>query len=283
MLRMRGRPGYPRPGLSHAKPAQLDPPLIRGFSMTPRSSSPATANQPPEEAIVRQFGLEAIPASVLRLHELLRKRDAATEDFAKLVGCDSELKSRLLRAANPRAECEEDYAVTDVEEALQRTGMSIVLLLAMVDPLIAAVLRSFKTMLHIDLQPLPPTELDPFSGEHALGEVRFSGKATGLLHLRVPTDFLPLLGQRLLGLAPTDVDDPVTANDVMGELCNMIGGNFKSNLCDAGLQCKLSLPNIVRTEEFRLLVVEGGTAQRCGFRAPEVELFADLSVNPWDE
>lgn len=280
---MQGPPAHRRPAPPHAGSAQPAIPVIRVFSMTLRSSPPATANPPPEEAIVRQFGLEAIPPSVLRLHELLRKRDAATDDFAKLVGCDSELKSRVLRAANPRAESEEDYAVTDVEEALQRTGMSIVLLLAMVDPLIGAVLRSFKTMLHIDLQPLPPAELEPFTGEHALGEVRFSGKATGLLHLRVPTDFLPLLGQRLLGLAPTDVDDPVTANDVMGELCNMIGGNFKSNLCDAGLQCKLSLPTIVRTDEFKLRVVEGGTAQRCGFRAQEVELFADLSVNPWDE
>lgn len=238
---------------------------------------------PQAEDIAKKFGLESVPESVQRLNQLLSKRDASTEDIAKLVAQDKELSARLLRAANPRAESEADYVTTTVEEALQRTGMSSALLLAMSDPLIRAVHRTFATMLKIELKAILPNAIDPFTSEHVLGEVTFAGKATGLVHLRLPKSFIPLLGERLLGLSPADIADTETANDVIGELCNMIVGNFKSNLCDAGLSCKLSPPKITRTEIFKLRTVDGGTSQRYGFRATELDFFADLSVNPWTE
>lgn len=235
------------------------------------------------ETIAKQFGLEAIPESVQRLNQLLAKRDASTDDIAKLISQDKDLTARVLRAANPRAESEADYVTTTVEEALQRTGMSIALLLAMSDPLIRAVNKTFATMLHIELKAMLPNALDPFTDEHVLGEVTFAGKANGLVHLRLPVSFIPLLGERLLGLSPAEIADAATANDVLGELCNMIVGNFKSNLCDAGLACKLSPPKITRTSIFKLRTVDGGTSQRYGFRATELDFFADLSVNPWSD
>ncbi|MEI2724742.1 MAG: chemotaxis protein CheX [Verrucomicrobiota bacterium] len=235
------------------------------------------------DEIARRFGIESIPESVKRLHELIAKRDASLEDFARLVARDAELAARLLRAANPRAEREADYTTTTVEEALQRTGLSSALLLAMSEPLVRAVTKSFRTMLKVELRLLAATAINPFKTGHILGEVSFAGKANGLVHLRLPTSALPLIGERLLGLSPAEANDPATANDVIGELCNMIVGNFKSNLCDAGLTCKLSPPKITQTAEFKLRVVNGGTSQRYGFQARELDFFADLSVNPWHD
>ena len=54
---------------------------------------------PQTDEIARQFGLESIPESVQRLNQLLAKRDASTEDIAKLVSQDKDLAARLLRAA----------------------------------------------------------------------------------------------------------------------------------------------------------------------------------------
>ena len=240
---------------------------------------PALANS---EDIAKQFGLESIPESVKRLNKLLDKCDATdTDDFAKLVKADPELTKSLLRAANPRADSEEDYGITEVEDAIQRCGMSAALLLAMSEPLIKAVQKTFSTMLKIELKNVLPKSLDPFNFIHVVGEVGFSGKTTGLVQYRLPMEFVPVIGERLVGLSAEDMKDEATANDIIGELCNMTVGNFKSNLCDAGLTCKLSPPRIERTEEFRLHIVEGGTSQRYGFHAQEARLYADLSVNPF--
>ena len=235
------------------------------------------------EDMARKFGLESVPESVRRLTAMISKRGANMEDFAKIVSQDADLSARLLRAANPRASCPADYRTTTVEDALQRIGMSFALLLAMSDPLIRAIHNTFQTMLSMELKALLPKELTPFQQEHVLGEVTFAGKTTGLVHLRLPSAAIPLFGERLLGLTAEDIADPAIANDVIGEMCNMIVGNFKSNLCDAGLECKLSAPKITRTADFKLQIVNGGTSERYAFRAKELDFFTDLSVNPWVE
>lgn len=237
----------------------------------------------PAEEIAKQFGFECTSEGVKRLTAMISKRDSNMEDFAKIVSEDADLTDRLLRAANPRATRKEDYKATTAEEALQRIGMSFALLLAMSDPLIRAVHNTFQTMLDIELKALSHKELVPFSTEHVLGEVTFVGKTTGLVNLRLPCSAVLLFGERLLGLTAEDLADQTVGNDVIGELCNMIVGNFKSNLCDAGLECKLSQPSISRTKEFKLQTVAGGTSERYGFRAKELDFFTDLSVNPWVE
>lgn len=233
--------------------------------------------------MAKKFGFEAVPESVKRLTEMISKRGANTEDFAKIVAQDNDLSERLLRAANPRASCKAEYRATTVEDALQRIGMSFALLLAMSDPLVRAIFNAFHTMLDIELTALAPKELTALETEHVLGEVTFEGKTAGLVHLRLPNSAVPIIGERLLGLTADDLADPAIANDVIGEMCNMVVGNFKSNLCDAGLQCKLSAPKLTRTADFKLQVVNGGTSERYAFQAKELEFFTDLSVNPWVE
>jgi CheY-specific phosphatase CheX len=237
----------------------------------------------PNSAILAKLGLEAIPESVKRLTAMIAKRGANAEEFAKIAEQDPALCERLHRAANPRAKSKAEYRTTTAEDAIQRTGMSIALLLAMSDPLNRAVFNAFHTMLGIELALIDQKEIPSFMPEHVLGEVSFEGKTAGLVQLRLPKSAGVLIGQKLLGLSAEDLKDPAVANDVIGEMCNMIVGNFKSNLCDAGLECKLSPPKISRTSDYKLYVVQGGTSERIGFHAKEIEFVTDLSVNPWVE
>jgi CheY-specific phosphatase CheX len=233
------------------------------------------------DALAEQFGLASVPDGVRQLAGLLANRETNIEELAKIFAQNTDLVERLLRVANPRASRKEDYVATTIDQALHRAGMSVALLLAMSDPLIRAVIKTFDTMVAISLKAMPPKTVPEFKTEHVLGEVTFEGKTSGLVHLRLPAPAVALLGDRMLGLTPEDLDDPAVANDVLGELCNMIVGNFKSNLSDAGLACKLSLPRIARTPDFKLHSISGGTSERQAFRAQEMDLFADLSVNPW--
>ncbi len=231
------------------------------------------------EDIAKTFGMEAVPESVKRLTQMIAGRGASIEEFGKFIAQDKELTARLLKFANPRAVDQFDYNITTVDGALQRTGMSIALLLAMGDPLVRGVLKTFKTMLDINLELMPVSS--PFQEAHILGEVSFSGKANGKVQLRLTKASVPVIGERLLGMAPEDLADPAMAADVIGELCNMVAGNFKSNLCDAGLNCVLQPPKITITDDFKLQSVDGGNSERHPFRSPELPLFVDLGVNPW--
>ena len=234
------------------------------------------------EDLEKRYGLEAIPESVRRLGQLVSRPDASAEAVARLVSADPGFTARLLRAANPRATSEEHYTCTTVEDALQRTGMGIVLLVAMHDPLLAAVQKTFFTMLGIEMKMHPAADL-PVPGEHVLCEIAFAGKANGSAALRLTGPSARHAAARVLGLTPAELEDPAVVDDVIGELSNMVVGNFKSNLCDAGLSCTLSPPTITRTSEFELRSVAGSLGQRIGLRAPDLDLFVDLNVNPWGE
>ena len=235
----------------------------------------------PIEDLARRYGLESVPESVRRLGQLVSQPDITTEEVARLVSADKGFTARLLRAANPRAESEEDYACTTVEDALQRTGMGIVLLVAMHDPLLCAVQKTFQTMLGAGLKIQAAHQ--PFAGEHVLCEIGFAGKATGAAALRLTTPTALQVAARVLGMTPEELADPAVVDDVIGELSNMVVGNFKSNLCDAGLNCKLCPPVIRRTGDFKLRSVEGSLAERIAFHAPGLDLFVDLNINPWGE
>lgn len=238
-------------------------------------SDNATAAQ-----ISSTLGLQAIPENVRQLTRLISRQDGPLDDITLLICKDKELTRRLLRAANPRASCEDEYVVDSVEGALMRAGIGCALLLAMSDPLIRAVKRTFQTMIGAALSDVAPGILAPITSEHAVAEVGFGGKATGGVTLRLSAAAAGAIATSVLGFTPEDVAD---INDVVGELSNMVVGNFKSNLCDAGLPCKLNPPKIGWTSEFKLHSRSGGLAERVGFRAPNVELFVDILVNPWND
>jgi hypothetical protein len=61
----------------------------------------------------------------------------------------------------------------------------------------------------------------------------------------------------------------------------MIVENFKSNLCDAGLNCKLHPPSVTHTSDVKPHTVKGGTSERSYFRSGDFDFLVDLSVNPW--
>jgi chemotaxis protein CheX len=241
-------------------------------------AAPAKKN----DELAKRFGLAPVPESVLRLTQLVSRREAVAEDVAKVISQDKSLTSRLLKAANPRAESEEDYGCTTVEDALARIGMSWVLLLAMADPLNRAAMNAFSTLFGVELKPMLAGTAVPFEEEHVRGEVSFSGRATGVVHIRMLPATATILASRLVGLPPEELDE-ASVDDVIGELNNIVAGNFKSNLCDAGLDCKLAPPQITRTSEFELFRPDGTVAERCGFRSDELDVFIDISVNPWTE
>ncbi len=233
------------------------------------------------EDVARRYGLEPLPESVSRLTKLVSSQDADIDEIAKVIEKDKVLTARLLRAANRGATDEADYDITSVDQALMRNGMGCVLLLAMGDPLTRAVAKTFQTMLGLKVDLINPALVKSDLGEHILGAVEFSGRASGVVRLRLPQHAARLVASRLLGLDPSELTHPGEIADGIGELVNIVVGNFKSNLCDAGLDCRLSAPRITQTSDCSLQAVRGGGAERLAFQAPDITLLVDVSANPW--
>ena len=103
------------------------------------------------DELVKKYDLEPTPMSVTKLGELVSKRDRSIDEIINVISSDIALKSRLLRAANPS---DGHLKIDSVQEAVLRTGVGCLLVLAMSDPLIKALTRTFMTMASVKLVPI---------------------------------------------------------------------------------------------------------------------------------
>jgi CheY-specific phosphatase CheX len=233
--------------------------------------------------LARRYGLAAIPESVTRLTQLVARQDSNVDDIVRVIEKDPALSARLLRAANPRAADESEYTVDSVESALMRNGIGCALLLAMGTPLSLALVKTFQTMLSLTLEPVEVKQLEALVGEHMRCSIGFAGKVAGRVYLRMSSATARAIAAGILGLNPGEITDNNEVSDAAGELLNIMTGNFKSNLCDAGLDCKLEPPQVGMTDDFETPVEPGGGMERLAFQAGDIQIFVEVTANPWSD
>lgn len=58
------------------------------------------------------------------------------------------------------------------------------------------------------------------------------------------------MASKMLGLELDDIGD--TMLDAVGEVCNMVAGNFKDKIAGMGDGCQLSVPTVIVGEDYSL-------------------------------
>ena len=104
------------------------------------------------------------------------------------------------------------------------------------------------------------------SGKHFVGTVGFAGAVMGNVNIAVSREFAREMTAAMLGMSVEDISSDEEVNDVIGEVCNMVGGDLKSRLCDAGLTCSLSIPSITFGDGFRVESKGWDRHEQFGFR-----------------
>ena len=108
----------------------------------------------------------------------------------------------------------------------------------------------FDTMLSMQL-----TEQDSHTladSSRIVGSVSLAGSVSGTVNVHVSDAFANQITANMLGMELDEIDSDEEVHDVIGELSNMIGGDLKSRLCDAGFVCELSIPSITSGKDFTI-------------------------------
>jgi len=110
----------------------------------------------------------------------------------------------------------------------------------------------FDTMLSMKAIQISNAELPSF-GERVSGSAGFGGETvTGAVYLHLSETFAKKVAGAMLGLSPEEITGESEVNDVVGEAANMLTGGLKSWLCDAGSECAVSTPAIIRGTSFAI-------------------------------
>ena len=114
------------------------------------------------------------------------------------------------------------------------------------DTLQTIVPKVFETMLGFTASPAPKGNLRA-APDRVSGTIGIAGEnVTGAIYVHLTESLAGQAVNALLGNPPEESVGDGDLNDAVGELTNMIGGGFKSALCDAGCACAMSTPSIIR-------------------------------------
>jgi len=110
----------------------------------------------------------------------------------------------------------------------------------------AAAHEVFHMMAGIEVQSgdFPP---EPQAGEVS-AMVGLAGALCAVFRIRCPQDVAENIATKMLG----GQDDPSQICDAMGEICNMVAGNFKNKISGLSDQCMLSVPTVVVGGDFNV-------------------------------
>jgi len=105
----------------------------------------------------------------------------------------------------------------------------------------------FEMMLGCRIAPLADARTPGTTDFTAM--VGLAGKLCGVLSVRCSTRAALLVTAKMLAVPIEEVEDGCW--DALGELANMIAGNFKAKLSEVGSHCLLSVPTVITGADYQ--------------------------------
>jgi chemotaxis protein CheX len=116
-----------------------------------------------------------------------------------------------------------------------------------------AVVEVFEMMVGAKLTPQPVAEGEAPAGQ-VTGMVGMAGALCGMTNIRCSRDTGGKLAALMLGGDAASQSAMIA--DAVGELCNMVAGNFKAKIASLADQCVLSVPTVVTGEDYAMQTSE---------------------------
>lgn len=113
----------------------------------------------------------------------------------------------------------------------------------------------FDIMLKSKLEPGRP---EPVTGVEFTAMVGLAGCVCGILTVRCCDQAAASVASAMLGLPPQEVGEH--AWDALGEVANMIAGNFKNKIDGMSDKCMLSVPTVITGADYSFKSLAEGAA-----------------------
>jgi chemotaxis protein CheX len=134
----------------------------------------------------------------------------------------------------------------------------------------------FQIMLQTELASLPNAdELTPAGDVTAM--VGLAGALCGVVTIRCDSRTAEKITGRMLG--SVGAVDPKDVPDAIAEICNMVAGNFKSKITQLAEHCMLSVPTVIRGDDYEMVTMSDGDQITVGMTYEAAPIWFCLAVH----
>jgi len=134
----------------------------------------------------------------------------------------------------------------------------------------------FQIMLQTELSNLPFVGEQRISGD-TTAMVGLAGALRGVLSIRCNSRTAERIAGRMLG-SEEDVH-PSEVPDALAEICNMVAGNFKAKIAGLVDNCMLSVPTVIRGDDYELVTIADVELITVGLTYEESPIWFCLAIH----
>ena len=137
-------------------------------------------------------------------------------------------------------------------------------------------IEMFDKMFEMKLEASDSTSESTIEGLKIMGTVDFAGDVTGNTQILAGETLARIITAKMSEKPLEEIKDEDEIKDVVGEMCNVVGGNLKAGFCDSGLNCAISTPSIIFGEDFKVENLNMARYEHFIFRFYEHDVFLQI-------
>jgi flagellar motor switch protein FliN/FliY len=144
--------------------------------------------------------------------------------------------------------------------------------------IIDSVIDTFDTMVSMEVESSFSDAPSSVGISRMVATVNFAGIAAGIFNIQVTSEFARLMTANMLDMEPEEVESEDEIRDLLAEIANIVGGNLKSALNDAGHRCVLSTPSITYGADFTIKSLNMERFERFVFKYQENFIVVEVGL-----
>jgi flagellar motor switch protein FliN/FliY len=171
-----------------------------------------------------------------------------------------------------------DDALPDVMKKLTNIDASKFERLDIISTAGDTLIELFELMLSMKLEVCDAADDAESQADRIVASVNFAGEVLGVISIIAERSFARIITGKMIDQPLEKVQNEEAIRDVIGEICNIVGGNLKGGFSDSGLTCEISLPSITSGKDFKIEVLNMARYERFSFQFYEHKIFVEVCV-----
>jgi len=137
-------------------------------------------------------------------------------------------------------------------------------------------IEMFDQMFEMKLEASDSTVESSIEGLQIMGRVDFAGDVMGSTQILAGETLARIITSKMSDRPLEEIKGDDEIQDVVGEMCNIVGGNLKAGFCDSGLTCAISTPSIIYGTDFKVENLNMARYEHFIFRFYEHDVFLQI-------
>jgi flagellar motor switch protein FliN/FliY len=143
---------------------------------------------------------------------------------------------------------------------------------------IDSIVETFNTMVSMAIEVSDSEPPDTTGVSRMVAAVNFAGHVIGLINIQVTSELSRLMMANMLEIEPEDIEDEAEIKDMLAEIANIVGGNLKSALNDAGHTCVISTPSLTYGADFSIKSLSMERFERFAFSHQQEFIIVEVGI-----